>query len=35
MYRELIADLSGAERDAIADGTARRVYRPLYQPRPA
>jgi L-fuconolactonase len=27
MYRQLTADLSGAERDAIFDGTARRVYR--------
>jgi L-fuconolactonase len=27
MYRELTADLSLAERDAVFDGTARRVYR--------
>jgi L-fuconolactonase len=31
MYRELIADLSGPERDAILSGTAQRIY----SPRPA
>jgi L-fuconolactonase len=31
MYRELIADLSDPERDAILSGTAQRIY----QPRPA
>jgi predicted TIM-barrel fold metal-dependent hydrolase len=28
MYRELIAGLSGPERDAILSGTAQRIYQP-------
>lgn len=28
IYRELITDLSGSERDAILRGTAQRIYQP-------